>query len=87
MNDMIKKIELNLGGKVVSLTPNQAKKLRDALNELFGETVKREYIPYPQPFIEPWRPWRWDWQEPHYLTSSGTTCAYSSDDNVLSLTI
>ena len=31
MNKAIKKIELDLGGKVVSLTPQQAQNLKDAL--------------------------------------------------------
>ena len=36
MNKAIKKIELDLGGKVISLTPEQAKNLKDALDDLFG---------------------------------------------------
>ena len=39
MNKTIKKIELDLDGKTVSLTPEQAKKLKDALNDLFGEKI------------------------------------------------
>ena len=42
MNKMIKKIELDLGGKKVSLTPEQAKNLKAALDELFGKEVIRE---------------------------------------------
>lgn len=76
MNKAIKKIELDLGGKVVSLTPEQAKNLKEALDELFGKEVIREYfpakeyipVPYPTPYrpLVPYfeRPYYWEW--PHY---------------------
>ncbi len=88
-NDIIKKIELDLGGKIVRLTPEQAKKLKAALNELFGEK-KTEYIPF-----EPYRPWRWEWErwgttypkDNYYMTTGGVTCSMGSDNDTLKLTI
>jgi len=97
MNKAIKKIELDLGGKTVTLTPEQAKNLKNALDDLFGKEVihKTEYIHehtyLPKP-IEPLRPywesiWRRDWQRdtPYYKTSE-ITCSYTPDTGVLSLT-
>ena len=80
MNKAIKKIELDLGGKVVSLTPEQAKNLKDALGDLFGKEIVREkeYVPYPQPYPvnHPLRPY-WYWRDctpnlPYYHTTCGT---------------
>ena len=62
MNKMIKKIELDLGGKKVELTPTQAKNLKEALDELFGKEVIREVVRDPMPYI-PYYPYpRWEWQ-------------------------
>jgi len=86
-NNIIKKIELDLDGKIVSLTSEQAKKLKSALDELFGVKIEKEYIPY-----EPWRPWYWDrWDKwpktDYYMTASGVTCSVDSDSDTLKLTI
>ena len=93
--NMIRKIELDLDGKRVSLTLEQAKKLKDVLNELFGEKIikvkEKEYIPYPQPYpiepYRPWRPWRWERELPCYKTTGGTLCNYRSGSSTLKLTI
>jgi hypothetical protein len=71
MNKMIKKIELDLGGKKVSLTPEQAKNLKAALDELFGKQVVREvhehhHHDYTYPITYP-RPYCWEWQ-PYRIT-------------------
>jgi hypothetical protein len=101
MNKSIKKIELDLGGKIVSLTPQQAKNLKDALDELFGqEIVKtiREYIPYPQPMPDPLeryrRPYRepfWEWNRPYgcqpdLIGLSVTNTTYQPESSTLKLT-
>lgn len=76
MNKAIKKIELDLGGKIISLTPKQAQNLKDALDELFGKEIvkiiekEKEYIPYPQPYPQPYpvyprRP-IWEWEPYRY---------------------
>jgi hypothetical protein len=66
MNKMIKKIELDLGGKKVALTPEQAKNLKDALDELFEKEVikEKEYVPYYPPYRYPFF---WEWQ-PYWVT-------------------
>ena len=52
----IKKVVLEVEGKEIVLTVNGAKKLKEALNELFGREVIKEihlkdnYIPYYKPF-------------------------------------
>ena len=102
MNKAIKKIELDLGGKTVSLTPQQAKNLKDALDDLFGKeiikVIEKEYIRdlYPIPYPAPYRPC-WEYQ-PHYydrITCDANTSAvntfsdtgtYSFDNDTLRLT-
>ena len=90
MNKMIKKIELDLGGKKVELTPTQAKNLKEALDELFGKEVIREvvrdpmpYIPYyPQPYYH-----YWEWYPQGYrvggMTWGSTGQAIGTTDYVL----
>ena len=87
--NIIKKIELDIDGKVVRLTPEQAKKLKSALDELFGKKVEKEYVPYPQPYpVIPWRRiWAWDYRPTYYTTTSGTLCNYSSDNSTLKITV
>jgi len=93
MHKAIKKIELDLGGKIISLTPEQAKNLKDALDELFGKEVIREIIRdrdfVPVPYIEPYRPYRlyrYDWQPEYWYTSKDTVDGYCSDSGTLRLT-
>jgi hypothetical protein len=54
----VSKIVIQMGDKEATLTVEQAKELRDALNELLGERVvervieKQSYYPYyPQPYV------------------------------------
>jgi hypothetical protein len=85
MKNPIKKIELDLDGKKVSLTPEQAKSLKSALNELFGKDGWKEYIPYP---VYPARPYYWEWRYPdcYFSTTGGTAVTYCSDSSTLKLT-
>jgi hypothetical protein len=76
MENVIKKFVIQLGDKEVTLTMDQAKKLHESLDELFGSKTVVEYRDvYPR---YPWR-WinvspRWDWNGTtmKYLTSSST---------------
>ncbi len=59
---VIKKIVLQLGGKEVSLTPDEAKKLFEALGEMFEKKVVHVYEPH-----------RWYWgSSPVYAYGSYT---------------
>jgi len=91
MNKAIKKIELDLGGKIVSLTPQQAQNLKDALDDLFGKeivkVIEKEFITIPQPYpvyrdIEPWRP-RWYYDK---VWCDSNTASYKYDSDTLRLT-
>ena len=99
MNKAIKKIELDLGGKTVNLTPEQAKNLKDALDELFGKEVireivhERDYTPVPymptEPYYRRTYPF-WEWQ-PYRITCDVTgnytdTMQFCADNNTLKLT-
>ena len=80
MKNSIKKIVLDLGGKEVTLTLEQAKRLHELLNELCGEKKKIEYVPVRYPYWDWYRPiWRYD--SPTY-TSGGTSSAYYSSNTV-----
>ncbi len=60
---MIKKIIIEVGGKEIELTPKQAKRLYDELDELYGKDTDTVYpvIPY-----YPYR-WRYPWNPPYYI--------------------
>jgi len=71
MPNIIKKIELDLDGQSISLTPEQARKLKEALNELFGKII-RESEPWP---VTPWPidPYPWYPSSPWIIYTSGNT--------------
>lgn len=72
----IVKVELEIGGKVIRLSLEEAKELRDILKDTFPE---KEYVPS-QPIVireYPWRHW-----EPYYTTCGGSMTA----DDTLRLT-
>ena len=58
MDKAIKKIVLDLGGKEVTLTPEQAKNLKTALDELFGKQVVKEI--HHHDHYQPYYWWYWD---------------------------
>lgn len=55
----IKKIVLEVGGVDLSLSPEDAKTLQSALNELFPIPAKQEIRFYPAPQPIQIRPWYW----------------------------
>ena len=79
MDKAIKKIVLDLGGKEVTLTPEQAKNLKTALDDLFGKEIVKEihhhdYQPYH---------WYWDhvpyYQQPQrFIPTDPIWCSSSS---------
>lgn len=59
----IKRIVIRLGDKEVSLTPSEARELKDILKEMFGDQVvtPNTYHVYPvYPWYEPYRTDRWE---------------------------
>jgi hypothetical protein len=56
MENIIKKIELDIDGVNIVLTPEQAKKLHAALGELMGaqETVKHVHHYEHRPYVNSW---------------------------------
>lgn len=76
----IKKVVLKLGDKEVSLSIEEAKKLKELLSELFGKDVVKEVrIEH----HEHYRPnWYWDWQRPYYSTI-GTQLYKSADTTIM----
>lgn len=75
MDNIIKELKLDLGGKEVKLTPAQARRLKEALNELFGE---KEFVPY-YPY-QPYQLWHWQWD----TTSNPPVITWSSSDSGMS---
>jgi len=69
MDNIIKKIVLDLGKNQVELTPEQCRKLKDALDEMFGKEIVKE--------IHHWDNWQWYPTWPYQTTSSRVV--WSSD--------
>jgi hypothetical protein len=87
MEKMIKKIVIDIDGKEISLSPDQAQRLCAALMDLTGVKTQKEYVPY-YPYA-PWRPY-WTWGTYQTSLGNGTlTCAstYNADSNTASITL
>ena len=78
----IKKIVLDINGKEIELSLDEAKELQELLGDLFGE---QKYISYPvyiqpthQPIypLTPWRQWETGYTVP--TITSGATVTYST---------
>ena len=68
----IENIELKLGKQKIVLSIDQAKELKNILNETFGDKEK-EYIRYPV-YIQHWATY-WPYQ------TGGTTCTTAGNDS------
>jgi len=70
----IKKIVLKLNDKEVSLTIEEAKKLKELLGELFGKDIIKEIVKEEHHYHDNYRPY-WVWNQPYgYSTlQCGTT--------------
>lgn len=86
----IKKIVLDLGKTEVELSPDQAKKLYDLLDEMYGQKFRD--VPYPV-YIEPfrYRPY-WRYEEPFYYGGGATTggevtISYSADSESMCINL
>lgn len=86
--NLIKKIVLTIGDKEISLTINQAKDLRTALNDLFGHDIikvveiDRVVVPY-----YPIQPHKWDYPTVTYCiaNSSNVSAKYSPQQETLNM--
>ncbi len=67
----IETIKIKMGEVEVSLTPDQAKELKDLLNDLFGNVTYTPYIPY-IPYTNPYPPYKWIYWEPYYYDTPNT---------------
>lgn len=76
MEIKVSEVVIEIGTKKVSLTPDQARELRDALSQLLGaekEIVKEREHNYPNPY-----PWRWWTVYPQWGTiSNAETGSYT----------
>ena len=81
MSDVIRSIVLSLGEKEIELTPEEAKKLFEGLQEMFDRKVVVE-----ERHVHHDYPWRWTWQTPTvtypYITYCGGSDSTSSGINV-----
>ena len=59
----IKRVVLNLGGKEISLTIEQCKKLKDVLNDMFGKEIIKEVI------VDHRHHYDWWYSRPYYSTT------------------
>ena len=71
----IKTIRIAMGDTEVELTPEEARGLRDALNEIYAAPAERVTLPIPTPYPVPVWP-RWP-QERWWGTWCGTASATS----------
>ena len=78
MNNIIKKLELDLGKKTITLNIEQAKKLKKALDELFGKQVVKEIHEHHDHY--PYWAWHWYW---HYTYTSYHSCNNDPNENIL----
>lgn len=88
MKNIIKKITINIGGVDVSVTPEEAKNLHEALGNLLGLDKspiiikEKEYVPY-QPYIWPYKPYWYASSK----SSGGYTIQYSQTSGDVKLNV
>jgi hypothetical protein len=89
MSNLIKDLTIQVGGKTIKLKVDDARKLYEALEELFGSKVIRYYD-------RPYYPWYWNptWydstdgrKECVSYTSTNVDCRYDSEGESLSLKV
>ena len=81
----IKRIVIEVGGVELSLSPEDAKTLKQALDELFPAKSHIQYVPAPYPVYTP-RPWHWHEYVPGVRLLS-TTASMSDGDNGVTTTL
>jgi hypothetical protein len=61
MENVIKKITLEIGGKEIDLTPDEVKQLHAALSELMDKPAEVRWYPYTPWYQQP------NWYQPNWL--------------------
>lgn len=81
----ISKIELKIGDKTISLSPEEAKELNKMLSDLFGTNpaIVKEII-YHEHY--PLHPWPYVYWSTHYVDNGTITVASTWDRNVTNTT-
>ena len=74
----IKKIVLEVSGREITVSLEDAKKLKDLLNELFGKEIIKEI----RVDHYPYKPY-WDYTRPYILCDSGSTAKFSPNKHTL----
>ena len=72
----VDKISIKIGERELSLTPKQAKELRDILDEMYPATTTPPYVPI---YIDRWRE-RWPYRHWDWTWGSGTSDTYTVSD-------
>ncbi len=90
MTARVKKIVIEIGKREVSMTPAEARALRDALDDVLGgaritvtPSVPAPYpVPYPVPYERPARRW-WEpvWTCDTFPRADQTVCISATQDN------
>lgn len=82
----IKSVEIQLGKEKVKITIEQAKKLKDLLDDMFGKEIVREKHHYHNSY-----PWRWHWDcsnvSPLYVGDNSGTITYGASTQSLCLKV
>lgn len=78
----VSQIEINVNGKTVKLSLEEAMELKRILNDTFPEKTIQFPITIPQPIYIPYEtPYRWRYWDGTYITTSGTLCLTSNQVN------
>ena len=75
----IEKLVLDLNGKEVALTIEQAKQLFSALDELFGK--KETVVKHNHDYHLRQYPWTWSQVTPSWTSQGGTNIKYQASDS------
>lgn len=91
MDNIIKELKLQLGEKEISLTVEEAKKLKEALDELFVKEIIEVRPFYPYWYWQPLTPYWVTWQQgtgPYRIMTSGASSAsYDSGTSAMTFKV
>lgn len=82
----IREIVLDLGGKTVKLTPEQARKLHAALDDIYGTKEQVTFVRTYPVVIRESRPC-WEYERPIYTSGDGVQFSFTDNNAVLALSM